>query len=56
VTKKVNKTPTKIVKNTTSAPAGALSAKTVVTKQAVAKAIKTGSMNDAIDAFEALFD
>lgn len=56
VTKKVNKTPTKIVKNTASAPAARSSAKTVTAKQASAKAVKTGSVNDAIDAFEALFD
>lgn len=55
VTTKVNKTPTKIVKNTASAPPARSSAKTVVTKQAVAKATKTGSVDDAINAFEAMF-
>lgn len=56
VTKKVNKTPTKIVKNSASAPATRGSAKSVSAKQAAAKAMKTGTVNDAIDAFEALFD
>jgi hypothetical protein len=51
VTKKVNKTPTKIVKNSASAPAARSSAKTVTTKQATAKAIKSGSQDDAINAF-----
>jgi hypothetical protein len=57
VTTKVKKTPTKIVKSTASAPASRTSAaKTVVTKQAVAKAARSGSEVDAIAAFEALFD
>jgi hypothetical protein len=56
VTKKVNKTPTKIVKNSASAPAARGSAKSTTAKQATAKAMKSGSVNDAIDAFEALFD
>lgn len=55
-TTKVKKTPTKIVKNTASAPPARSSAKTVVKKQAVAKATRTGSEADAIAAFEALFD
>ncbi|MGY3589363.1 hypothetical protein [Bradyrhizobium sp. USDA 4350] len=56
VTTKVNKTPTKIVKNTAAAPSSRGSTtKTVVTKQAVAKATKTGSEADAIAAFEAIF-
>lgn len=56
VTKKVNKQPTKIVKSSASAPAARGTAKSVGAKQAAAKAAKTGQMNDAIDAFEALFD
>jgi hypothetical protein len=51
VTQKVNKTPTKIVKNSASAPAARSSSKTVTVKQAVAKAAKTGSQDDAINAF-----
>jgi hypothetical protein len=51
VTTKVNKTPTKIVKNSASAPAARASSKTVTVKQAVAKAAKTGSQDDAINAF-----
>jgi hypothetical protein len=51
VTQKVNKTPTKIVKNSASAPAARASSKTVTVKQAVAKAAKTGSQDDAINAF-----
>jgi hypothetical protein len=51
VTQKVNKTPTKIVKNSASAPAARSSAKTVTTKSAVNKAIKSGSQDDAINAF-----
>lgn len=54
VTKKVNKTPTKIVKNSASAPATRSTAKTVTTKSAVAKAKKTGSMEDAANAFLAM--
>lgn len=53
-TTKVNKTPTKIVKNSASSPASRGS-KTVVSKQAVDKAVKSGSKDDAVDAFEALF-
>jgi hypothetical protein len=55
VTQKVNKTPTKIVKNSASAPAARSSAKTVTVKQASSKAIKSGSQDDAINAFEAMF-
>lgn len=55
VTTKVNKTPTKIVKNSASAPAARASSKTVTAKQATAKAIKSGSQDDAINAFEAMF-
>jgi hypothetical protein len=51
VTTKVNKTPTKIVKNSASAPAARSSAKTVTAKQAATKAIKSGSQDDAINAF-----
>lgn len=54
VTKKVNKTPTKIVKNSASAPAARSSSKVVTVKQAVAKAAKTGSMDDAMNAFLAM--
>lgn len=55
VTTKVNKTPTKIVKNSASAPAARASSKTVAVKQATSKAIKSGSQDDAINAFEAMF-
>jgi hypothetical protein len=55
VTQKVNKTPTKIVKNSASAPAARSSAKTVTVKQATTKAMKSGSQDDAINAFEAMF-
>lgn len=54
VTKKVNKTPTKIVKNSASAPAARGSSKQTSAKAAVNKAAKTGSMEDAAAAFEAL--
>jgi hypothetical protein len=53
VTKKVNKTPTKIVKNSASSPA-TRSAPQVTAKSAVAKAKKSGSLQDAANAFEAL--
>lgn len=56
VTTKVKKSPTKIVKNSASAPAARSSSKDVTTKSAVAKARKTGSMDDAVSAFEALLD
>ncbi|MCP1937391.1 hypothetical protein J2R95_003186 [Bradyrhizobium japonicum] len=55
VTTKVNKTPTKIVKNSASAPAARSSAKTVTVKAASSKAVKSGSQDDAINAFEAMF-
>jgi hypothetical protein len=55
-TVKVNKTPTKIVKNSASAPAARSSSKTVTAKQAATKAMKSGNVNDAASAFEALFD
>jgi hypothetical protein len=54
VTRKVNKTPTRIVKNSASAPAARSTAKTVTTKTAVAKAKKSGSMEDAANAFLAM--
>ncbi|MBW7970955.1 hypothetical protein [Bradyrhizobium sp. BR 10289] len=54
MTKKVNKTPTKIVKTSASSPVARGSSKTVAAKQAVAKAIKTGNGDDAINAFLAL--
>jgi hypothetical protein len=54
VTKKINKTPTKIVKNSAAAPAARSSSKTVTAKTAVQKATKTGSQEDAINAFLAL--
>lgn len=56
VTKTVNKTPKKIVKNSAAAPAARGSAKTTAAAQKAAKAIKSGDMKDATDAFEALFD
>jgi hypothetical protein len=56
VTKKVNKTPTKIVKNSASAPAARSSTKTVTANQAAARAAKTGSQKDAMAAFEAMFE
>lgn len=54
LTKKVNKTPTKIVKNSAAAPAARSSSKTVTVKSAVDKVRKSGSMDDAIDAFLAM--
>ncbi|MFI4971141.1 MAG: hypothetical protein ACHP7H_00560 [Hyphomicrobiales bacterium] len=53
-TVKVNKTPTKIVKNSAAAPAARSSSKTVTAKTAVQKAVKSGSQDDAIKAFLAL--
>jgi hypothetical protein len=54
VTKPVNKTPTKIVKSSTTAPAARGSKEQVTAKTAVKKAVRTGSMQDAANAFEAL--
>jgi hypothetical protein len=54
VTQKVNKTPTKIVKNTAASPAARGSAAQVTAKSAVSKAKKSGSLEDAANAFEAL--
>ena len=54
VTKKVNKTPTKIVKNSASAPAARSSSKVVTANSAVKKAAKSGSQDDAINAFLAI--
>lgn len=51
VTTKVNKTPTKIVKNSASAPAARASSKTVTVKSAVNKAVKSGTREDAVNAF-----
>lgn len=53
VTKK-NKTPTKIVKNTASAPAARGTAAQATASSAVKKATRSGSMADAVSAFEAL--
>jgi hypothetical protein len=54
VTKKVNKTPTKIVKNSASSPATRGTPAQVTVKSAVQKAKKSGSMQDAANAFEAM--
>lgn len=54
VTKKVNKTPTKIVKNSASSPATRGTNATVTRNTAVKKAARTGSMQDAANAFEAM--
>jgi hypothetical protein len=54
VTKKVNKTPTKIVKNSASSPATRGTPVQVTAKSAVAQAKKSGSQQDAANAFEAL--
>jgi hypothetical protein len=54
VTKKVNKTPTKIVKNTAASPAARGTPTQVTAKTAVSKAKRTGAMEDAVNAFEAL--
>lgn len=55
VTKKVNKTPTKIVKNSASSPAARGTTAQVTRVSAVKKASKSGSMEDAAAAFEAMF-
>jgi hypothetical protein len=55
VTKKVNKSPTKIVKNSASSPPARDSSKAVKVKDMVVKAKKSGSMDDAVNAFEAMF-
>lgn len=54
VTKSVNKTPTKIVKNSASSPATRGTAAQVTVKSAVTKAKRSGSMQDAANAFEAM--
>jgi hypothetical protein len=54
VTKPVDKTPRKIVKNSASSPAARGTTKQVTVKSAVTKAKQTGSMSDAADAFFAL--
>jgi hypothetical protein len=54
VTKPVDKTPKKIVKNSASSPASRGTPAQVTAKSAVAKARKSGSMQDAANAFEAL--
>jgi hypothetical protein len=54
VTKKVNKTPTRIVKNSASSPAARGTPAQVTAKSAVKQAKATGSMQDAANAFEAL--
>lgn len=54
VTKKVNKTPTKIVKNSASSPATRGTNADVTRKNAVAKAKRSGTQQDAMNAFEAM--
>jgi hypothetical protein len=54
VTKPVDKTPRKIVKNSASSPAARGTSKQVTVKSAVTKAKQTGSMSDAADAFFAM--
>lgn len=54
LTKKVNKTPTRIVKNSTSTPAVRDNAKKLTAKTAVQKAKQSGSMDDAVNAFLAM--
>ena len=54
VTKKVDKTPRKIVKNSASSPASRGTTKQVTVKTAMTKAKQSGSMQDAADAFFAL--
>lgn len=55
ITKKVNKQPTRIVKNSAASPAARVgSGSKVKAGKAVAKAIKTGDKADAIEAFLAL--
>jgi hypothetical protein len=56
LTKKVNKTPTRIVKNSASTPAVRDNAKKITAQTAVQKAKKSGSQADAADAFLAMFD
>jgi hypothetical protein len=53
-TVKVNKSPKKIVKTSASAPAARSSSKTVTAQSAVKKAQKSGSLDDAANAFLAL--
>jgi hypothetical protein len=56
VTTKVNKSPKKIVKSSAAKPAHSTSsAKQIDRKQKVAKLKKTGSMDDAVAAFETMF-
>jgi hypothetical protein len=54
VTKKVNKTPAKIVKNSASSPAQRGPQSQVTVKAAVNKVKRTGSLEDAANAFEAM--
>jgi hypothetical protein len=54
LTKKVNKTPTRIVKNSASTPAVRDNAKKVTVKSAVHKARQSGTQSDAADAFLAM--
>lgn len=54
VTKKVDKTPRKIVKNSASTPAARGTSKQVTVKSAVTKAKQSGSMRDAEEAFFAM--
>lgn len=53
-TKGVNKTPTRIVKNSNSTPATRGTTEQVTRKSALKKAAQSGSMTDAANAFEAL--
>jgi hypothetical protein len=54
VTQKVNKTPTKIVKNTTATPAARGNSKSAGAAKAIKQAARTGSVDDAAAAFLAL--
>ena len=54
VTQKVNKTGTKIVKNSAASPSARGTKEAVTAKGAISKAKKSGSMQDAANAFEAL--
>jgi hypothetical protein len=54
LTKKVNKTPTRIVKNSSATPAVRDNSKKLTAKTAVQKAVRSGSMDDAANAFFAM--
>jgi hypothetical protein len=56
VTTKVNKAPKKIVKNSAAKPAhNSSTTKVVKRNEAVSKLMKSGSMDDAVNAFETMF-